>query len=500
MLLHLHGVGRGGKRGRPVPRSALRRPLGELGRHLAPALGAASQPDDKSPTSAGDRPAMAVDDVGRTALRAPTKHNERKSDAQQEGSCHTRCHRAAGVRNWGSCGVNTRRGHRVGAATNGVPSRTVTASAPNLIADGDFSRPVVSGFETLYPLAKTTLPSAVNSIQGWKVGANSVDMMGHAYWKPLPPGSPGNAQSVDLSGGAPGSISQTVSTTAGSSYLLKWYLSGNNGCGQSTKVMQVFWDRKLIASPSINTGGPAASKMVWSSESQVVVASSAQSVLEFADATPDKSPCGAVVADVSLTAEQGSSPSPSSGGSLLTGTGVPTGACTGDAYIDLTTGEIYHCSLDIWTDAGDCSAAPYPGIDLAGCNLSKGGNLAGILPSDIELEGADLDQAVLSYLDLGRTDLQGADLVYALLDEAQLTEANLGYANLTGANLTGANLTGANLTGANLTRANLTGANLTGANLTGANLASVTWSDTTCPDGTNSGKGAGATCIGHLST
>ena len=65
--------------------------------------------------------------------------------------------------------------------------------------------------------------------------------------------------------------------------------------------MHVFWDSKLIASPSIDTGGPAAGKMVWSSESQVVLARSAQSVLEFADATPDKSPCGAVVADVSLT-------------------------------------------------------------------------------------------------------------------------------------------------------------------------------------------------------
>jgi hypothetical protein len=127
--------------------------------------------------------------------------------------------------------------------------------------------------------------------------------MGHAYWKPLPPGSPGDSQSVDLSGGAPGSISQTVSTTAGSSYLLKWYASGNYGCGQSTKVMHVFWDRKLIASPSVNTGGPAAGKMVWSAESQVVAANAAQSVLEFADATPDKSPCGAVVADVSLTAD-----------------------------------------------------------------------------------------------------------------------------------------------------------------------------------------------------
>ena len=127
-----------------------------------------------------------------------------------------------------------------------------------------------------------------------------MDVMGHAYWAPLPSGSPRDAQSVDLSGGAPGSISQAVSTTAGSRYLLKWYASGNYGCGQSTKVMHVRWDSKIIASVAIDTGGPAAGKMAWSSESQVVVASSARSVLEFADATPDKSPCGAVVADVSM--------------------------------------------------------------------------------------------------------------------------------------------------------------------------------------------------------
>ena len=89
-------------------------------------------------------------------------------------------------------------------------------------------------------------------------------------------------------------------TSAGSSNVLKWYASGNDGCGQSTKVMHVFADHKLIASPTL-TGGPAPGKMVWSSESRVVVASSSQSVLEFAEATPDEGPCSAVVADVSPT-------------------------------------------------------------------------------------------------------------------------------------------------------------------------------------------------------
>jgi hypothetical protein len=70
-------------------------------------------------------------------------------------------------------------------------------------------------------------------------------------------------------------------------------------------------------------------------------------------------------------------------------------------------------------------------------------------------------------------------------------------AALAGCNLSGLNLTGANLTGANLNSANLTGADLSGATVTGANFNKVTWSNTTCPDGTNS-NADGGTCTGHL--
>ncbi len=402
------------------------------------------------------------------------------------------------------------------AATNSIPSGAVAASAPNLVVNGNFSRPaqVKDSYETVYPSAE--------KIPGWTVGGDSVDLMGSTYFT-LPSASSSGSQAVDLSGSAPGSLTQTISTTPGTSYALTWYEAGNPDCGQSLKVMHVAWGNKplakLIASPSMSTKGRTRSSMGWSQESQTVVASSALSVLGFADATPDQSACGPVVADVSLTAGQSSSPSPSSGGSLLTGTGRPTGTCTtGDAYIDLTTGEVYHCtSLYVWTDAGDCSAPPYPGIDLAGCDLTKSDSLGVIVPSKIELEGGDLDQAVLSYLDLEGTDLQGADFVYALmkgarLTEAKLTEANLAYADLRFANLTRANLTDADLTNTDLTLANLTDAdltradlaradldetNLTRANLTDANLTGVTWHNTTCPDGTYSDRDGG-TCSGHL--
>ena len=64
--------------------------------------------------------------------------------------------------------------------------------------------------------------------------------------------------------------------------------------------------------------------------------------------------------------------------------------------------------------------------------------------------------------------------------------ANLSGQNLSGANLTGANLSGTNLTNANLSGANLTDADLTGATLTGAARTGTIWSNTTCPDGSNS--------------
>ena len=53
------------------------------------------------------------------------------------------------------------------------------------------------------------------------------------------------------------------------------------------------------------------------------------------------------------------------------------------------------------------------------------------------------------------------------------------------------------LTGANLNGDDLTNADLSGAVTTGANVNQVTWSNTVCPDGTNS-DADGGTCKGHL--
>jgi len=86
----------------------------------------------------------------------------------------------------------------------------------------------------------------------------------------------------------------------------------------------------------------------------------------------------------------------------------------------------------------------------------------------------------------------GANCVANDLSGAQLFNANFSWSNLSYANLSGANLINANLTGANLT-----GADLDGATMFNANVSGVTWSNTICPDGSNSSTNTSDTCIGH---
>jgi len=110
----------------------------------------------------------------------------------------------------------------------------------------------------------------------------------------------------------------------------------------------------------------------------------------------------------------------------------------------------------------------------------------------LRLTGADLGGAVLT----GPADLSAADFTDANATGAQLSSADLSSATVENTDLDNATVTGAGLAGTDLTTAQLTGltdANLTEANLDGAyfddtTLTGVTWSDTTCPDGTNSNQ------------
>ncbi len=115
-----------------------------------------------------------------------------------------------------------------------------------------------------------------------------------------------------------------------------------------------------------------------------------------------------------------------------------------------------------------------PAVELNGADLTQailqGAILQGVNLQRVYLEGADLSKADLGKANLSQADMRSANLTQADLSEADLTGAKLTQADLTGAKLTQADLTGADLTGADMFAANLTQADLTQAELTQAQL------------------------------
>ena len=154
-------------------------------------------------------------------------------------------------------------------------------------------------------------------------------------------------------------------------------------------------------------------------------------------------------------------PAASSGDGFVSGGNFPVGGTTLTCYAtDLVDGT---STITPPPQSFTVIITNTPCAVLAGCNL----------------HGLDLSNAILAGVDLS----SGTDLSNANLNEADLSGANLSFANLSGANLN---------------QADLTGANLTGAITTGANFNQATWSNTTCPDGTNSTASTPETCVGHL--
>jgi uncharacterized protein YjbI with pentapeptide repeats len=129
-----------------------------------------------------------------------------------------------------------------------------------------------------------------------------------------------------------------------------------------------------------------------------------------------------------------------------------------------------------------CTGIPHSGIDLSGCSL----------------EGLYLANGYLY-----NSDFAGAYLLVATFSNANLVNVNFAGANLGESTMTGADLNGANLSDTNLALADFNGTNLTNADLKGATglppnqIGGVTWSNTTCPDGSNSNND-GNTCINNL--
>lgn len=102
-------------------------------------------------------------------------------------------------------------------------------AAVNLIQNGGFEDGLYvdggPGFETL--------PAGNPSITSWTIGGNSIDWIG-TYWQPGD-----GVHSIDLSGNALGSVSQSFAAVVGQQYTVSFLLAGNPDGPPTTKDVNV---------------------------------------------------------------------------------------------------------------------------------------------------------------------------------------------------------------------------------------------------------------------
>ncbi len=144
--------------------------------------------------------------------------------------------------------------------------------------------------------------------------------------------------------------------------------------------------------------------------------------------------------------------------------------------------------------------AVIPTGGLRGANLT-GKNYSGADLSGQNISGSNLSNGIFNNVNISNANLSGSNGSQGSYTSSNFTSANLSGGNFSRANFTGANFTNAILTGANVSNANFTNVNFTGANLKGSNfhgttMTGVTYSNTICPNNTNSNNDGG-TCIGQ---
>lgn len=176
-----------------------------------------------------------------------------------------------------------------------------SASATNLIVNGDFSSPPVGTNWSIFPNG---------GVPGWTSNNNETEI---DYQLVVMPtfylGVPG--QSVELNGNVPDTISQTVNgLTIGQKYLLSWGYGDRPGGGCCYEA-QVYFGGSLVNTDFGKDSG------LWTTNSFLVTATAKSETLSFMGIADGSSPSyGNEIADVSVTS---AAPEPATWAMLLAG-------------------------------------------------------------------------------------------------------------------------------------------------------------------------------------
>lgn len=193
-----------------------------------------------------------------------------------------------------------------------MASATLLASAAlagaNLVSDGDFNSPAVSGTYATYNSGQSFGAGSV-----WTVGSGSVDQIG-TYWQTTPDGG----DSIDLDGTSPGSLSQDVGKLAAGSYELTFYLSGNPDGGPTTKQASITLGGTPQTVSYTLTGANSDSNMLWTPEKLFFTTTGGDTSLAFTSLDSGNTPYGAAIGEISLVAV----PEPATWTMLMLGVGA----------------------------------------------------------------------------------------------------------------------------------------------------------------------------------
>lgn len=149
-----------------------------------------------------------------------------------------------------------------------------------------------AGFET--PDAGSNYIVLTSAFEGWTLDANTVDVVGTLLQ------SAAGKQSLDLSGGNAGTLSQELATTAGQSYRLTLCLAGNPGGEPQVKLMNVMWNGSLLGQLSFDTAGKTFTSMGWVSYTVILPGSMVTGISRLSFQSLANSAYGPVIDNVSV--------------------------------------------------------------------------------------------------------------------------------------------------------------------------------------------------------